>query len=309
VENAIEIDDLVCRFGETTAVDGLSLRVPRGTVFGFLGPNGAGKTTTIKTLVGLSRATSGRMRVLGYEVPGQTRAMRREVTLLLESPGVYDKLDALTNLEVFGEFYGMTPHDATARAKALLEKLGLASMMKRRVGKLSTGERRKLGIARTLLSKPKLVFLDEPTAGLDAEAAAALRDDIAQLVREDGLTVFLTTHHLEEVERLCDSVAVIRAGKLIAQGSPRELAARSSRPEVTVVATNVSDAAIDVVRALPGVASVARNDRGLIVAFSEEPNSAALNRALVGADADVSEIVRDHGGFERAFLDLVRETT
>jgi len=309
VENAIEIDDLVCRFGETTAVDGLSLRVPRGTVFGFLGPNGAGKTTTIKTLVGLSRATSGRMRVLGYEVPGQTRAMRREVTLLLESPGVYDKLDALTNLEVFGEFYGMTPHDATARAKALLEKLGLASMMKRRVGKLSTGERRKLGIARTLLSKPKLVFLDEPTAGLDAEAAAALRDDIAQLVREDGLTVFLTTHHLEEVERLCDSVAVIRAGKLIAQGSPRELAARSSRPEVTVVATNVSDAAIEVVRALPGVASVARNDRGLIVAFSEEPNSAALNRALVGADADVSEIVRDHGGFERAFLDLVRETT
>ena len=197
MENAIEIDDLVCRFGETTAVDGLSLRVPRGTVFGFLGPNGAGKTTTIKTLVGLSRATSGRMRVLGYEVPGQTRAMRREVTLLLESPGVYDKLDALTNLEVFGEFYGMTPHDATARAKALLEKLGLASMMKRRVGKLSTGERRKLGIARTLLSKPKLVFLDEPTAGLDAEAAAALRDDIAQLVREDGLTVFLTTHHLE----------------------------------------------------------------------------------------------------------------
>ena len=309
MENAIEIDDLVCRFGETTAVDGLSLRVPRGTVFGFLGPNGAGKTTTIKTLVGLSRATSGRMRVLGYEVPGQTRAMRREVTLLLESPGVYDKLDALTNLEVFGEFYGMTPHDATARAKALLEKLGLASMMKRRVGKLSTGERRKLGIARTLLSKPKLVFLDEPTAGLDAEAAAALRDDIAQLVREDGLTVFLTTHHLEEVERLCDSVAVIRAGKLIAQGSPRELAARSSRPEVTVVATNVSDAAIDVVRALPGVASVARNDRGLIVAFSEEPNSAALNRALIGADADVSEIVRDHGGFERAFLDLVRETT
>lgn len=309
MENAIEIDDLVCRFGETTAVDGLSLRVPRGTVFGFLGPNGAGKTTTIKTLVGLSRATSGRMRVLGYEVPGQTRAMRREVTLLLESPGVYDKLDALTNLEVFGEFYGMTPHDATARAKALLEKLGLASMMKRRVGKLSTGERRKLGIARTLLSKPKLVFLDEPTAGLDAEAAAALRDDIAQLVREDGLTVFLTTHHLEEVERLCDSVAVIRAGKLIAQGSPRELAARSSRPEVTVVATNVSDAAIEVVRALPGVASVARNDRGLIVAFSEEPNSAALNRALVGADADVSEIVRDHGGFERAFLDLVRETT
>lgn len=309
MENAIEIDDLVCRFGETTAVDGLSLRVPRGTVFGFLGPNGAGKTTTIKTLVGLSRATSGRMRVLGYEVPGQTRAMRREVTLLLESPGVYDKLDALTNLEVFGEFYGMTPHDATARAKALLEKLGLASMMKRRVGKLSTGERRKLGIARTLLSKPKLVFLDEPTAGLDAEAAAALRDDIAQLVREDGLTVFLTTHHLEEVERLCDSVAVIRAGKLIAQGSPRELAARSSRPEVTVVATNVSDAAIEVVRALPGVASVARNDRGLIVAFSEEPNSAALNRALIGADADVSEIVRDHGGFERAFLDLVRETT
>lgn len=309
MDDAIEIDDLVCRFGETTAVDGLSLRVPRGTVFGFLGPNGAGKTTTIKTLVGLSRATSGRMRVLGYDVPGQTRAMRREVTLLLESPGVYDKLDALTNLEVFGEFYGMTPHDATARAKALLEKLGLASMMKRRVGKLSTGERRKLGIARTLLSRPKLVFLDEPTAGLDAEAAASLRDDIAQLVREDGLTVFLTTHHLEEVERLCDSVAVIRAGKLIAQGSPRELAARSSRPEVTVVATNVSDAAIEAVRALPGVASVARNDRGLIVAFSEEPNSAALNRALIGADADVSEIVRDHGGFERAFLDLVRETT
>ena len=102
---------------------------------------------------------------------------------------------------------------------------------------------------------------------------------------------------------------MIRAGKLIAQGSPRELAARSSRPEVTVVATNVSDAAIEVVRALPGVASVARNDRGLIVAFSEEPNSAALNRALVGADADVSEIVRDHGGFERAFLDLVQETT
>jgi len=309
LEYAIEIDDLVCRFAETTAVDGLSLRVPRGIVFGFLGPNGAGKTTTIKTLVGLSRATSGRMRVLGYEIPGQTRAMRRDVTLLLESPGVYGKLDALTNLEIFGEFYGMTPHAATLRAKELLEKLGLGPMMKRRVSKLSTGECRKLGIARTLLSKPKLVFLDEPTAGLDAQAAAALRDDIAQLVREDGLTVFLTTHHLEEVERLCDAVAVIRAGKLVAEGSPRELAERTSRPEVTVVASNVSEEAVSAVRALPGVTAVERNPRGLLVTFSEEPNSAALNRALVGANADVSEIVRDHGGFERAFLDLVRETT
>lgn len=309
MEYAIEIDDLVCRFGETTAVDGLSLRVPRGIVFGFLGPNGAGKTTTIKTLVGLSRATAGRMRVVGHDIPSQTQAMRREVTLLLEAPGVYDKLDALTNLEVFGEFYGMTPHDATQRAHVLLDHLGLGPMTKRRVSKLSTGERRKLGIARTLLPKPKLVFLDEPTAGLDAQAAAALRDDIAQLVREDGLTVFLTTHHLEEVERLCDAVAVIRAGKLVAEGSPRELAERSSRPEVTVVASGVSDDAIAAVRALPGVLDVHRNARGLVVAFADEPNSAALNRALIGAGVEVSEIVRDHGGFERAFLDLVREAT
>ncbi len=213
LEPSIHLDHLSRFFGTVKAVDDLSLEVPAGIVFGFLGLNGAGKTTTIHLLLGLLEPTTGQARVLGFDTRTQAEAIRTRSGALLEFAGLYERMSAQDNLDFYGRIYQMPAPDRRARIKELLTHLDLWERRRDLVGTWSRGMKQKLAVARALLHHPPLVFLDEPTAGFDPIAAAALREDLASLVAREGVTVFLNTHNLTEAEKLCARVGVIRRGK------------------------------------------------------------------------------------------------
>lgn len=222
---AIHTEHLSYNFGAVRAVDDLSLDVPQGIVFGFLGPNGSGKTTTIRLLLGLLEPQQGKARVLGYDAQEQPYLIRKHTGALLEHTGLCDRISAEHNLEFYGRINQMPAAECQARIKELLSHFGLWERRKEWVGKWSRGMKQKVAIARAILHHPSVIFLDEPTAGLDPITAAALREDIATLVEQDGMTVFLNTHNLAEAEKLCSLIGVIRNGKLLVVGSPDQLRA------------------------------------------------------------------------------------
>ena len=224
-EMAIRIENLTRDFGSVRAVDGLSLEVPSGIIFGFLGPNGSGKTTTINLLLGLLEPTNGQAEVLGFDTMNQADEIRTRVGALLEHPGLYEQMTAEDNLEFYARVWRMPAADRQARIKELLTGMGVWERRKDRVGTWSRGMKQRLALARALVHRPTLVFLDEPTAGLDVMAATEVRSGLAALAAREGVTVFLTTHNMAEAEKLCSLVAVIRQGKLLAVGHPDELRA------------------------------------------------------------------------------------
>jgi len=224
MEPLIETQDLTRHFGPVIAVERLNLTVEQGEVFGFLGPNGAGKTTTVRLLNGLLRPTGGSARVLGLDVASESSEVRRHTGVLTETPSLYEALTGRENLRFFGELYGVPSDQLAARVGTALEEFGLADRADDRVGGYSKGMRQRLAIARALLHEPPLLFLDEPTAGLDPEAARRVREMIANLSHQHGRTVFLCTHNLVEAQELCDRVGVISKGRLQAIGTPASLA-------------------------------------------------------------------------------------
>lgn len=226
MDDVIVTQGLTRRFGDKIAVDQLNLRVQRGEVFGFLGPNGAGKTTTVRLLNGLLNASAGQATVLGFDVAENPNAVRRLTGVLTESPSLYEGLSAHDNLAFFGTLYGVPEQQLEKRCHALLGEFGLAERADDQVGGYSKGMRQRLTIARALLHEPQLIFLDEPTAGLDPAAARMVRDLISHLSEREGRTVFLCTHNLTEAQELCSRVGVIDHGVLRALGSPRDLAKR-----------------------------------------------------------------------------------
>ena len=250
---AVETIDLTRTFGDVTAVDRVTFSIPTGIVFGFLGPNGSGKTTTIRLLLGLLEPTSGSARVLGYDTLKQADQIRQECGALLEDPGLYERLNAEDNLEFFGRVWRMPAQDRKARIQEMLTSIGLWDRRKDTVRDWSRGMRQKLAVARALLHRPRLVFLDEPTAGLDPVASAALRDDLARLVHKQGLTVFLTTHNLAEAEKLCDQIAVINKGRLLAIGAPEELKRRQQHNRIVVNGRGFTDQVIQTIKSQPNV--------------------------------------------------------
>ena len=224
---AIEIDRLVKRYGDFTAVDDISLRVESGEFFGFLGPNGAGKTTTINAIVGLARADRGSIRVFGNDNQTQWREARRAIGLAPQEYN-FDRYLSIRDVLIFqAGYFGLRGPAVKARADMLLERFGLASKAKTEYTRLSGGMKRRLTLARALIHEPRLVILDEPTAGVDVE----LRLELWDLLRElngDGLTIFLTTHYLEEAEELCKTIAIIRQGKIVTQKPTVEMLADGS---------------------------------------------------------------------------------
>lgn len=224
MREAIIIEGLTRCFGQTTAIDRLDLRVGRGEVFGLLGPNGAGKTTTVRLLAGVLRASAGRAQVLGLDVATQAREIRSQVGVLTETPNLYESLTARDNLLLYGDLYGVPKDVLPQRVQDVLDEFGLSHRAEDLVGSYSKGMRQRLAITRALLHEPALLFLDEPTVGLDPAAARLVTDTIQELSRKDGRTVFLCTHNLDEAQRLCDRIGVIDQGRLLAVGAPRELA-------------------------------------------------------------------------------------
>src|SRR6266700_348721 len=255
-EPIIHIEHLSRFFGTIKALDDLSLEVPAGIVFGFLGPNGAGKTTTIHLLLGLLEPTAGQAWVLGFDTRTQAEAIRTRTGALLEFAGLYERMSAQDNLDLYGRISHMPAPARQARIKELLTHLELWDRRRDLVGTWSRGMKQKLAVARALFHHPPLVFLDEPTAGFDPIAAAALREDLASLVARDQVTVFLNTHNLTEAEKLCAQVGVIRQGKLVTVGNPDELRLRTGGPQAEIVGHGFNDQMLALLRERPEVANV-----------------------------------------------------
>ena len=305
---AIQTERLTRDFAAVRAVDDLSLDVPAGIVFGFLGANGAGKTTTIHLLLGLLDPTSGNAQVLGLDTRTQGQRVREQTGALLEQAGLYERLTAEENLRFYADVWRMNASDRDARVKELLTHMDLWERRTDRVGAWSRGMKQKLAVARVLLHRPKLVFLDEPTAGLDPVAAAALRDDLAALAAREGVTVFLTTHNLPEAERLCSRVGVIRRGKLLAVGSPDALRAQTGGPRVEIVGGGFSEALVASLRERPEVTGVAlEHDHLLIDLRAADVHAAPIVGAVVAAGGQIEEVRRGKASLEEVFLTLMED--
>ncbi len=293
--------------GTVRAVDNLSLEVPSGIIFGFLGPNGAGKTTTIHLLLGLLEPMAGRAEVLGFDTRTQGDQVRAHTGALLEHSGIYEQLSAEDNLEFYGRVWRLPTGERKARTRELLSHIGLWERRKEPAGKWSRGMKQKLALARALLHRPRLVFLDEPTAGLDVQAAVAVRKDLAALAAREGVTVFLTTHNMAEAEKLCSRVAVIREGSLVAVGHPDELRAQSGGPRVEIIGRGFTEEALRLLRARPEVVAIDANNGRLAIDLHQETPTAPLVSLLVSAGAQVEEVRRGKASLEDVFLTLMQE--
>ena len=306
---AIRTEILTRDFATVRAVDGLTLEVEAGTVFGFLGPNGSGKTTTIRMLLGLLEPTSGRAEVLGLDTRTQSDQIRARSGALLENPGIYERFSAEDNLEFYARIWRLDPAIRRERIRSLLDHLGLWERRKDIVGGWSRGMRQKLAVARALIHRPELIFLDEPTAGLDPVAAAALRTDLESLAVGGGATVFLTTHNLAEAEKFCRRVAVIREGKLVAVGHPDELRSQRGGPKAEITGRGFSDAVLTAVRSLPAVASAELRNGRLSLSLAVDADLSSIVTLLVTMGAQVEEVHKGKASLEDVFLKLMEEET
>ena len=264
----ITINQLTRRFGETLAVDNLSLEVQAGEIFGFLGHNGAGKTTTVRLLNGVIEPTSGGMRVLGLDPQVDGPALRARTGVLTETPSMDERLTAWDNLSIYADLYGVPRQDVHRRIDELLAEFDLAERANEKVGGYSKGMKQRLALARAFLHKPELLFLDEATSGLDPIAAHHVNDLIERMARRENRTVFLCTHNLVEAQKLCDRVAVLEHGKLVALGTPTELTRQYVRRlEVEIeVSEEQIPATLDILRSLPS----------LVLDGPQQPNGALL---------------------------------
>jgi ABC-2 type transport system ATP-binding protein len=302
---ALWVDHLSKRFGDRLAVDDVSFEVGRGEVFGFLGPNGAGKTTTVRTLGTLVAPTSGSARVLGIPLTEANGVeIRRRIAIMPEAPGLYVRLSVMENLECFADLYETPdPHARVARA---LAAVSLEDRAQDTCGSLSKGLRQRVALARALLSDPEILFLDEPTAGLDPVAARAVHELIDGL-REQGVTIFLTTHRLEEAERLCDRVAILNT-TLRTIGRPEELRERLFTRTLRVGTAAPLPQPAQVFSGLAGVDGWHTDGDAYVIAVSDPAVAApAVTRALVAAGADVLSIAESQHSLEDVYLALVDE--
>ncbi|NNK48186.1 MAG: ABC transporter ATP-binding protein [Gemmatimonadetes bacterium] len=311
---AIRTAGLSREFGSVRAVDDLTIDVSAGTIYGFLGPNGAGKTTTIRLLLGLLEPSAGEASVLGQDVRKGSQAIREQAGVLLESDGLYTRLTAMQNLDYFGRIARLPTSDREGRIRDLLTAMDLWDRRDGRVADFSKGMRQKLALVRAFLSRPKLLFLDEPTSGLDTPSAVALRRQLVTLARDEGVTVFLTTHNLLEAEKVCDRVAVIRRGSLLAEGSPREIHGGRAR-RVAIGGTGfTADLAARVAR-LPAVETATlepardtgRDQTRILVDLEPGTDASSSVRLLVEAGAEVASVETARESLEDIFLKLVEE--
>jgi ABC-2 type transport system ATP-binding protein len=303
---ALVVSHLTKCFGDRSAFEDVSFEVAHGEVFGFLGPNGAGKTTTVRTLGTLIAPTSGSAVVAGIPLSAATGAeIRQLISIMPENPGLYLRLTVQENLELFAGLYGL--RSPGARIAAALETVNLAPRARDLCGRLSKGLRQRVGLARALLSDPVVMFLDEPTSGLDPVASRDVHDLIASL-RERGVTVFLTTHRLEEAERLCDRVAILNT-RLLAVGPPEELRTQLFRSSLVVETAARLAAPEAIFTPDTGVDKWTPDGDATYVLTVADPKMAAprVTRALVAAGADVLSIAVSRHSLEDVYLELVDE--
>ena len=303
----IQTNDLTRRFGDRVAVDRLTLTAEKGSILGLLGPNGAGKTTTIRMLAGIIAPSSGTARIEGIDPTRDPERLHERVGLLTESPGFYERLSAKRNLAYFAGFYdGIDPDAAAQRG---LERLGLADRADDRVATFSKGMKQRLALARALLHDPPVLILDEPTAGLDPEAARDLRDLILEL-RRDGRTILLSTHNLTEAEEICDRMAIFRT-RLVVVDTPAALRARQSTPVFCVRLAQASEGLVEAVRAFPAVSDVRQEASApgtlWIRLLEPDRDRGDLIAHIVSHGGEILEARSEQQSLEDVYLRLVRE--
>ncbi|WP_392544577.1 ATP-binding cassette domain-containing protein [Oryzobacter telluris] len=298
---AIEAVDLVKRFGDFTAVDGVSFTVPEGSVFSMLGPNGAGKTTTVRMMTTLSRPTSGTARVAGFDVVRDADAVRHRMGLTAQSATVDELLTGRENLRLVGDLYGLPKANVRRQADELLERFSLAEAADKVVKDYSGGMRRRLDLAASLVATPPVLFLDEPTTGLDPRSRVELWGVLRDLVR-DGTTLFLTTQYLDEADQLADRIVVVDHGKVIADGTPLELKDQSGRASLVIAVSRPDEVerAAEIVRAEVSDLHVDRDSRRMT---APAEGVGALTR--IAARLDEAGIELDDIGLQRPSLDDV----
>ena len=307
---SIETEGLTKRFGTLTAVDHLSFRVNPGEIFGLLGPNGAGKTTTIRMLASLIAPTEGYARVGGHDVVKESLRVREMVGILTESPSLYDRLTAEENMEFFAEAYGITDRsDRSKRIRELLEFFDLWERRNDKAGGFSKGMKQKLALARALVHSPEILFLDEPTSGLDPRSAKDIRDLMEELSERENQTILLSTHRLEDAERLCSRVMIIRDGGSLIVGSPDELRRRmTGSPLLEVRLRRVDEGIIRSIRTLEQVSNLSINAEAnkMTVGLKDlEDATPLVVRRIVEAGGLILSVEALEPSLEEAYLKLV----
>ena len=287
--HAIEVTDLEKRFGEILALDHVSFSVETGEVFGYLGPNGAGKTTTIRILTGITTPTGGSASIFGRDIVRDTIRARRQMGIVYETSNIYDDITAWQNMMFAGELYHVGKQDREERGKELLEIFGLWDRRTSRVKGFSKGMKRRLTLAMGLINDPRLLFLDEPTSGLDVQSNLIIRD-VLQTLTEKGVTVFLTTHNIEEANLACDRVAIINRGRIAAIDSPERLKKTiQSVQSVEVAFEQGSAKVLDDLGDLPMVSEV-RKVGDKVRLYTEDPG-ALLREIMLYADSHQNRVV------------------
>ena len=303
---AIHVEGLSRSFGPLVALDSVDLTIPRGAVFGLLGPNGAGKTTTVRILNGVLEPSSvAHLEILGHDLLSAAETVRPQVGVQTDT-NLYERLTALENLAVYGRLYGMRVPAARTRAGELLEMFGLADRARERVERFSKGMKQKLLIARALMGAPRLVYLDEPTAGLDPEASHELMTYIRRVSRQAHTTFFITSHRLEEMEDVCTGVAILAGGRIRAAGSPEEVA-RAAVPRVRVRVTPAPGAGLvasDLV-SLPGVLEIHSRDGDLAADLARATDVPAFVRAAAALPFELLGVAEEPPTLQEAYLTLV----
>jgi len=297
---AIEVKDLCKSFGSFRAVDHLSLEVRQGEIFGLLGPNGSGKTTTINMISGLSMPTSGEVRVLGYNVRHNSRQVRQVLGSVPQETALYEELSAWTNMDFHADLFGIPRREKKERITRLLELVQLLDRKDSRVGTFSGGMKRRLALARAMLHNPQLLYLDEPTLGVDVQARRAIWDYIIAL-RDQGKTVLITTNYLEEAQALCERLAIIDHGKLIAVDTPEHLKQTYGGSVIEVeTAQPVRDVAA--LSALAGVNDVKQDGTHLKIAVQGTSNIAADIINILSQEGEIKDIAIREPNLDEIFL-------
>ncbi|MFQ6128206.1 MAG: ABC transporter ATP-binding protein [Thermoplasmata archaeon] len=302
----IRLEELTRTFDGTVAIRDLTLSVSEGQVFGFIGPNGAGKTTTVRILCCLIGASSGRAFIGENECGKEPDSMyiRQMIGLLPEAPGLYDRLSAYRNLDFYGRLYGVKDGQRKERIKDLLTTLKIWHRKDECVSTFSKGMRQKIAIARALVHEPRILFLDEPTAGLDPEAAKTVREFILDLKREGG-TIFLNTHNLYEAERLCDRIGVLKT-RLVAVGSPDELSRRFWGRTTVVRVKSLTPQILDAVRSLDFVTNLQEEDGELFIGLDNpDERNPTIARTIMENGGEIQYISEFKRRLEEVYLKLI----
>jgi ABC-2 type transport system ATP-binding protein len=302
----IDAENLTKKFDEITAVEDLTLHIDKGEVFGFLGPNGAGKTTTVRMLTGLISKTSGTAQIGEYDIGNEMdmQKIRRMIGLLPENVGLYENLSAYQNLDYYGRFYKISKNQRQEKIEYFLKLLGLWDQRDLSAGKFSKGMKQKLAIARALIHDPQVLFLDEPTANLDPEAAKTVRDFILELKKENR-TIFLNTHLLSEAEKLCDRIGIIKT-KLLAVDTPENLIQSLSGIKTVIQLEKINDKIIKAVEKVkPGKVEV--NDNKLIInVIDPELENPDILHAIETAGGRIQLVNESKSSLEEVYLNYVR---